>query len=400
MPVLRVLFAMFVFAFVQPALAQEFWDPAQCEESMMDHVERLEEDVADIADLRMRLDEAQRKGETENAAIFQRNLESKRVDGIQSLLRRIDTVEYIYCDKSKIDPSLIARVDAVRPFAEAGEPAVAEVEEPVDLQVASVTSTFVPYEMIEGGGCRGPFIDLAITITNRGGTFPRAVDLEKRLREYPMAAETMPYFTVNLEFDWNNGVVGGQQTITVDKSMLSGTLPKGASITLPLRVPVGNNQTAVTVKPMIQAGSFLQISADNKLQTKRVPFSFDIPIWDIYTQSVGVTFGIDRDDKRIVNATVAAEIVNRGRSPIPGWVGGSFTVRQPANGPRVAAISGLTYRPIPDGGHVLGTTTVGRLIKGKVFVDSSIALLCPDGTGGTLSDGNIENNTRVLVGVE
>ena len=87
---------------------------------MIDHVEHLEEDVADIEDLRGLLAEAQRKGEAERVANFQRVLESKRVDGIQSMLRRIDTVEYIYCDKSKIDASLIARVDAARPWAESG----------------------------------------------------------------------------------------------------------------------------------------------------------------------------------------------------------------------------------------------------------------------------------------
>jgi hypothetical protein len=396
MPVLRVVFAVFAFAFAQPALAVEFWPAADCEIYMTDHVEHLEEDIADIEDLLVRIAEADRKGEAESAATFRNTLHSKRVDGIQSLLKRIDTVEYVYCDKALLDPSLIARVDAARPYGEETETVVAEVEEAVDLQVAGVTSTFVPYETIETGGCRGPFLDLAVTIANQGGTFPRAVDLEKREREYPGA--NMPYFTVNLEFDWNNGVTGGQETIVVGKDMLSGgTLAKGGAITLPLRVRVGNNQTAVTVKPMIMAGSFLQISGD-KLQTDRVPFSFDVPMWDIYTRSVGVVTGPDRDNKRIINATIKAEIVNLGTSPIPGWVAGSFSVRQVPNGPRLAVVSGLSYRPIPSGGDVLGQSTTAGIIKGKTFVDSAITLLCPDGTGGELSDGNVENNTRVLQG--
>ena len=59
----------------------------------------------------MLLDDAQRKGDTAQAAHFQTVLTSKRVDGIQSVLKRIDTVEYVYCDKSLFDPALIARVD-------------------------------------------------------------------------------------------------------------------------------------------------------------------------------------------------------------------------------------------------------------------------------------------------
>lgn len=396
MPVLRIVFAMLAFGLVQPALAAEFWDPAQCLETMIDHVEHLEEDVVDIGELKTLLDAAQRKGDAAGAAHFETVLESKRVDGIQSMLKRIDTVEYVYCDKSLFDPALIARVDAARPYAEAGETVVAAVEEPVDLVVAGVTSTFVPYEMIETGGCRGPFIDLAITITNRGGTFPRPVDLEKREREYP--GSNMSYLTVNLEFDWNNGVVGGQQGITVDKTMLSGgTLPKGAAITLPLRVPVGNNQTAVTVKPMIMAGSFLQISGDNRLQTERVPYSFDIPIWDAYTQSVGVASGPERDNKNIITAALVATIVNLGNSPFPGEISGSFSVRQPRDGPRVVTASGKSLNGT---GFIAAGGEVRARIKGDIFVESSIVLLCPDGSSGSLADGNIENNNRVLKGNE
>ena len=150
MPVLRVVFAMLALAFVQPALAVEFWDPAQCEEYMLDHVGHLEEYVTEMGEARVLLDAAQRKGDAAAAAHLEVVIESKRVDGIISMLKRIDTVEYVYCDKSLYDPALIARVDAVRPFAEAGEAVVAGVEEPVDLLVAGVTSTFVPYETIEG----------------------------------------------------------------------------------------------------------------------------------------------------------------------------------------------------------------------------------------------------------
>ena len=94
MAVLRVLLAVLGFAMAQPALAVEFWAPADCLVYMEDHIRNLEEDVGDILDLRERLDEAQRKGDAAAAANFEHILESKRVDGIQGILKRIDTVEY------------------------------------------------------------------------------------------------------------------------------------------------------------------------------------------------------------------------------------------------------------------------------------------------------------------
>lgn len=390
MAVFRVLIVMLGLAVCQPALAVEFWPPADCALYMEDNVGNLEEYVEEIGETRIRLDEAQRKGDAAAVANFETVLRSKRVDGIQSMLKRIDTVEYVYCDKTLLDPSIIARVDAVRPYAEEGETVVAAIEEPAALQVASVTSTFVPYETIAGGGCRGPFIDLAITIVNNGGVFPRPVDLEKREREYP--GSNMSYFSVNLEFDWNN-YGGAQEVITVDKSMLSGgTLPTGGAITLPLRIRVGNNQTSVTVKPMITAGSFLQIAGD-KLQTDRVPFNFDIPIWDLYTQSVAVVSAPSLEDKSVLKAALKANIVNLGQAPLPGPTSGNFSVRQRMDGPRLLTASGVSYgSPSP----VLAGGEVRALIKGKTFVESSVQLLCPDGSAGDLSDGNVENNTRVL----
>jgi hypothetical protein len=180
----RGLFVLIVLALAQPALAVEFWAPADCEVYMLDPVRNLEEFVEEIEETRVLLDEAQRKGETELVANLETVLESKRVDGIQSVLKRIDTVEYVYCDKTLFDPALIARVDAVRPWAEGTETAAA-VEEAPKIVVSGISTAFVPYAMLDGGGCKGPFLDLGVTIVNRGGVYPRAVDVEKRTREYP-----------------------------------------------------------------------------------------------------------------------------------------------------------------------------------------------------------------------
>jgi hypothetical protein len=166
----------------------------------------------------------------------------------------------------------------------------------------------------------------------------------------------------------------------------------GAAITLPLRVPVGNNQTAVTVKPMIAAGSFLQISGD-KLQTDRVPFSFDIPIWDAYIYSIGVVSTLDLEDKRILKGVLKATVQNLGQTPFPGEVEGHFAVRQPADGPRILIASGKSMNRNM---QILAGSEIRAPIKGKTFVESGLTLLCPDGSYGSLSDGNVENNTRML----
>jgi hypothetical protein len=49
-------------------------------------------------------------------------------------------------------------------------------------------------------------------------------------------------------------------------------------------------------------------------------------------------------------------------------------------------------------GFIAAGGEVRARIKGETFVESSISLLCPDGSSGSLSDGNIENNNRVLKG--
>ena len=144
------------------------------------------------------------------------------------------------------------------------------------------------------------------------------------------------------------------------------------------------------------AGSFLQIAADNRLETARVPFSFDVPIWDAYTQSVSVASGPDRENKRILKAAIKAAIVNLGKSPFPGQIEGSFNVRPSLDGPRLLVASGRSLEGSSD--IARGRTKCAQLIKGKTFVKSSIFLLCPDGSYGSLADGNIENNTRVLQG--
>jgi hypothetical protein len=402
MPVLRVLLVILALAFVPSSLAQEYWDPAQCLETMIDHIEHLEEDVADIEDLLVRIAEAEAKGETERATNFRTVLHSKRVDGIQSMLRRIDTVEYVYCDKSKFDPSLIASVDAARPYAEETEATVAAVEEPPKISVNGISTTFVPYEMLEGGGCKGPFLDLSINLINSGGAYPHPVDVERRQREYPNVDwTTRPFLTVTVLIDWGEGE--GQEVIELPwSSFRGGTFEPGATMTVPYRLFVPSNEKSVRVGGWVTGATFLVVDGTS-YQSAPYRTEASIPIWDVYTESAAVLTrypNVLPPRKDIIELVVKAVVVNRGQSPIPGWVGGNFTMRHQPGGRIIGTVSGSTLFPFETSPAVLGQSTARELLKDKVFVDSSVHLLCPDGSAGTLSDGNTENNIRSLLGNE
>ena len=92
---------------------------------------------------------------------------------------------------------------------------------------------------------------------------------------------------------------------------------------------------------------------------------------------------------------IKAAIVNLGKSPFPGQIEGSFNVRPSLDRPDILVASG---RSLEGSSDILAGNEIRQLIKGKTFVKSSIFLICPDGSYGSLADGNIENNTRVLQG--
>lgn len=402
MPSLRGMFVGLVlfWAGAQPALAQQYWDAAQCAEAMIDHVERLEDDIADIQDLQKRLVEAERKGETERVANFQTILESKRVDGIQSLLKRIDEVEYVYCDKSLFDPSLIARVDAARPWADSAEPTL-EAEVAPALEIVAITSTFVPFETFEGGSCEGPYLDFVVTIQNRGGAFPRQVDLDVRKERWPTVADTWPYLTLILELKYNNGETGQEQaTIMADATggLPSGAIPSGGAISIPVRVRILDNRTSVLVTGRFE-GTFLAVNGDDMKGPVFTATDTAIPIWDLYTDHTETVAGIDVFNRTLkgpdpLSATVKATIINRG-GPTPGYVQGNFTVRHTLDGPSLATVSGRSLAPGGNGLLPAGKT-IPAVFEKPIIVESHIFALCPDGTPGRLADGNVEDNTRVL----
>ena len=392
MPVLRVLLAVFGFALAQPALAVEFWDPAECRLYLEDDVRNLEDDVADIEDLLARIAEAERKGDGAAATNFRTILQSKRVDGIQGMLKRVDTVEYVYCDKSLFDPELIARVDAARPYAEETAVPVAATEEVPKIALTGIGSTFVPYEMLEGGGCKGPFLDLTINIANLGGSYPRKVDVDRRLREYPNEnIFGKPLLSVTLLIDWGYGGGYGQEVIPLAwDAFENGAFASGAAKTLPYRLFIPNDKTSVKLGGWVTGASFFVVDGES-YQSATYETEASFSMWDIYTESVGVVSLPSRDNKNVIEAAIMATIVNRGNQDLPGPVAGNFTVKQ--NNTWIGTFSG---KSLAASQPILAGTTVRAMIKGKTFVDSGIQLLCPDGSAGTLSDGNSANNVRTL----
>jgi hypothetical protein len=377
----------------QPVLAQEYWDPSQCSETLLDLVEHLEKDVRDIEQLEQLLLEAQRKGEAERVAILEANLESQRVDGIKDKLRRIDGTEYVYCNKSLFDPALIARVDAVRPYAEKRDVVAPPVEAPPRLEFAAITSTFVPSDSVEGGTCEGPYLDLSIKIQNTGGVFPRPVDIDTRSKRFPGVSDKWTYLVVVLQFAYDNGETGQQQIDVYPADLNGGVIPAGGAIALPMRVRILDNRRHVTIAARMEAPQ-LAVAGD---EPRSAVYTTEaaIPIWDLYTESTETVSGPDITDRAKIFAGVRATVVNRG-GPTPGLVAGSFVVRRTLGGPSLASVSGTSLAPVAGAGLVLAGTHVPAVVTPPIIVESNLIPLCPDGSYGRLADGNIEDNKRVL----
>lgn len=317
--------------------------------------------------------------------------------GIKGNLRYLETQPYKYCKKGVIDAALIAQVDAFRPLAEASD-APAEPEAPPIVEIAGISSVFVPSETRQGGTCVGPFVDIVVTLKNRGGVFPRPVDMEARLARMPDAGAA-PFFTIVLDFDFGNGNTGHQQIAVMKGDLPNGQFPAGGQIGVPLHMAIASGQMQAEVKAHAEA-PFLLTLTDGDDTTPVYATALAIPIWDIYTQTTQTisTPQTSGKNKGRFETGVKATIINRGTSPTPGPVQGYFTVRHETGGASLASIEGTTQGPIAPGGSadIYGFKMVAAKVESPIVVDALIFPLCPDGTAGTLVDGNEGDNNRTL----
>lgn len=378
------------------AVAQ--WTPEVCNDAIKSTIAQLTQARDRLEQIQTQLAEAQRKGDQKLIDASIAGIENAREVGIKQQLRYIDTQPLKYCLKSGLDASLLAQVDTFRPLAEESSAAPAvEAERAPAIEIAGVTATLVPTVPREGGGCTGPYLDLAVTLQNRGGVFPRPADMEARLARLP-TAESEPYFIVNVDFDFGNGKTAYQQILVMKSDLPGGVLAGGAAVDAKARMVLASGyypSADVSVRAGVPA-----LLTINGTATKTPVFTtaINVPMWDIYTQSTQTVSPPDPKSKGRFEAGIQATIINRGASPTPGPVRGSFTVRHEPGGPELAHLEGATDGPIAAGGTDMITeyVSVPNKVESPIVVDSQIFLLCPDGAFGVIVDGNEEDNARTL----
>jgi hypothetical protein len=342
------------------------------------------------------MEEAERRGDAASAASIRKNIESKRKDGIGSILNYIDKSLLPNCNQALLRADLVARIAPARAMLGETTAQPLQAEGMPDLRVTGVSSTFVPFEADEKGYCTGPFIDLTFNVTNLGGDFPRPVDLQTNRSLVHDAVEKMVYFTVVASFDFGSGGKGGE-VIAVDRNKLGGTvLRSGAAVAVPLHLRVRDNQMAARVSTYVEGGAFLKVSNDQQ-KGPVYETDVDIPIWDAYAVSHEAFSSTDEAGK--LTLATRATITNLGKSPTPGPVSGSFFIRYGEEGPLAGSWSGKTDGPVAGGAsaQILKRQPASAPLKSEFIVQSSIGAYCPNGEPGDLSDGNRENNARVLL---
>ena len=372
------------------------WTPQSCNEAVGDTLGQLEQARLRIETLKAQLVEAQRKGDDALVEATLGSLQNAREVGIGQQLRYIDTQPMKYCDT--IDAGLLALVDRYRPLVDETDAPPLETERAPTLEIAGITSTFVPTEPREGGGCEGPFMDLKVIVQNRGGVFPRPVELETRVADVSNAHEL--YLTVDLQFDFGAGATRGYGQAFIGQADLpNGVLPAGGAVEIPVRLQVisGWRQAEVTA---VATAAFGLTADGTENATAEYTTGLTIPIWDIYTVTTQTlsTLETSGKDKGKYRAGLQATIQNRGDTATPGPVQGYFTVRHEPGGPELAYISGSTSGPIGPGGT--GLITGFQMARGKIeppiVVSSQISLLCPDESFGVIVDGYEKDNDRIL----
>ena len=120
----------------------------------------------------------------------------------------------------------------------------------------------------------------------------------------------------------------------------------------------------------------------------------EVPIWDIYTESHQALVAKDEDGKSYLGAI--ATVTNKGTSPTPGPVQGSFVIYDAETGRYLTGWNNKTDSAVSGSTQIFSKTPYDGKLPPKIKVSSSIILLCPQGETGNLADGDTTNNVRDL----
>lgn len=119
------------------------------------------------------------------------------------------------------------------------------------------------------------------------------------------------------------------------------------------------------------------------------------PSWDIYTESHTTLGSTDPDNKKYYIGTKAT-VTNKGKTPTPGPIEGSFMINEIDPHRRISSWSGKTSGSVSGNTDIYEKTLSDKTLPNDIIVVSSIIPLCPNGKPGGLSDGNTKNNIREL----
>ena len=276
-----------------------------------------------------------------------------------------------------------------------------------NVRVTDIRSTFVPsIPDADGDGCSGPYLDLRFTIPNLSATYP----VPEELLETQSLPPRPEGFTLLVLQVWTDQFGTGQSMAQSNVPVMMNDVPgqlllPGQSVEVTWRYRVPNDQTSMRFFGEV-TGAHYHVTTGSTGERYRV--DVPIPIWDVRprdAKSVLSAGGADQlvpvsDDGR---PTVVSEVYfqNIGASDTPGPVEGKANVMTPESG-FVGGWVRPSTSPISAGGAVpviwWTNVTGDRLPDPKGFMlDTFVQPLCPDGSYGDLSDGNVANNGRTLL---
>ena len=364
------------------------WTAETCNNNLEADVEDFEEYKTQFRKAQGGLANAERTGNAENVKAYQKNVGEWK-SNLETMLGFIDRDMIPECE-GKFSPELLVKAEEVRAFVKGGTGTEAQKEEGMpDLRVTKIESAFIPYDIDESGNCYGPYLDLTYTVSNQGGDFPRPVDLEEYAKRAQQSPENLEFFNVYGELDFGNDsrtsanfeVKGGND----------GMIKKGGALKLKKRVRMEHNQTHANAWGYVQSSALLK----NGGNSVRYETEINVPMWDVYAESHEVIDGIDPDTKQYYIST-RGTVSNKGTTPTPGPIRGNFAIYDASTRQRIMSWSGETKGPVAGSEQILARTYSTVKVPAKVFVQSTVTPVCPDGKPGSIADGNTTNNLREL----
>lgn len=376
------------------------WTAEECSKNFNNALEQIDTYSQQVIKKQQELTELERIGGYEKSAEQLRiSIDNLKNGQIAGNVQYIENDVFAQCDEDNFTDDQLTRLSSVKQFI-SQEQETFIAEDLPDIRVATVTTTFVPFEEDEAGSCRGPFMDVRIVVTNYGADFPRAVDWEQYTALYDEgkiatspASATLVGISSELDFGDRIESVG---TTATRNEFADGVFNSGESYTYETRVPIYDNEINLKITSRVRSGHTL-FKTNSQGWDSPHQESVVIPMWDIYPHSSATIRGTDESGQQ--TAETKLTITNLGSSATPGSITANFSIHNSEDESSVALWSGETFTSLgPDAfDDILGDEqVVDEPLVEDIIVKASLHLRCPSGQVGSLADGDTSNNRRVL----